>query len=169
VSLCSQALQNLIEVLDTDLLAQAAKAVAAADCLHFFSAGGSVRIAQHAAFKLTRMGYLSVAYTDPYTQSAQAALLGPQSVALGLSYTGSTKTVIDALATAQESGAMTVCLTNFAGTPLSKVSDIALITGAPGGILAANSAPARVAQFAVLDAMCALIPPRSGGRAANVA
>ena len=44
-----------------------------------------------------------------------------------------------------------------------------LITGAPGGILAANSAPARVAQFAVLDAICALIPPREGGREATAA
>jgi len=169
VTLCSQALQNVMAVLDVDSLARAAAAITSADCLHFFAAGGSMRIAQHAAFKLMRMGYLSVAHSDPYAQSAQAALLGPQSVAMGFSYTGSTKAVVDALATARENGAKTICLTNFAGTPITEVVDLALITGAPGGILGANSAPARVAQFAVLDALCALLPSREGGHKATAA
>jgi DNA-binding MurR/RpiR family transcriptional regulator len=169
VALCSQALQNLVAVLDVSELARAAEAISAADSLHFFSAGGSMRVAQHAAFKLMRMGYLAVAHSDPYAQSAQAALIEAGAVAVGLSFTGSTKAVVDALAVAKGSGATTICLTNFAGTPITAVSDIQLITGAPGGLLAANSAPARVAQFAVLDAICALIPPREGGREAVAA
>jgi DNA-binding MurR/RpiR family transcriptional regulator len=169
VALCSQALQNLVAVLDVNELARAAKVILAADRLHFFSAGGSMRVAQHAAFKLMRMGYLSIAHSDPYAQTAQASLIGADEVAIGLSFTGSTKAVIDALAVAKESGATTICLTNFASTPITQVSDIKLITGAPGGILAANSAPARAAQFAVLDAVCALIPPREGGQEATTA
>jgi DNA-binding MurR/RpiR family transcriptional regulator len=155
--------------LDVNELARAAKVILAADRLHFFSAGGSMRVAQHAAFKLMRMGYLSIAHSDPYAQTAQASLIGADEVAIGLSFTGSTKAVIDALAVAKESGATTICLTNFASTPITQVSDIKLITGAPGGILAANSAPARAAQFAVLDAVCALIPPREGGQEATTA
>jgi DNA-binding MurR/RpiR family transcriptional regulator len=169
VALCSQALQNLVAVLDVNELARAAEAISAADCLHFFSAGGSMRVAQHAAFKLMRMGYLSMAVCDPIAQMAQASLTGAKAVAIGLSFTGSSKAVVDALAVARDSGATTICLTNFAGTPITQVSDIKLITGAPGGLLAANSAPARVAQFAVLDAVCALIAPREGGREAAAA
>jgi len=169
VTLSSQALQNLKSVLDLNELARAADAISAAECLHFFSLGGSMRVAQHAAFKLMRMGYLSLAYSDPNAQMAEASLIGQDSVAIGLSFTGSTRLVVDALAVARESGSTTICLTNFAGTPITEVSDIRLITGAPGGLLAANSAPARVAQFAVLDAICALIPPRDGGREANEA
>jgi DNA-binding MurR/RpiR family transcriptional regulator len=169
VALCSQALQNLVTVLDINELARAAEAISAAECLHFFSAGGSMRVAQHAAFKLMRMGYLSIAHSDPLTQMAQASLIGAGEVAMGLSFTGSTKAVVDALAVVRENRATTICLTNFTGTPITGVSDIKLITGAPGGILAANSAPARVAQFAVLDAICALITPREGGREAIAA
>ena len=169
VALCSQALQNLVELLDVTELDRAAKAISAADCLHFFSAAGSMRVAQHAALKLMRMGYLSITHTDPTAQMAQASLTGEETVAIGISFTGSTKAVIDALAVAKESGATTICLTNFTGTPITHISDIRLITGAPGGLLAANSAPARVAQFAVLDAVCALINPREGGQAATVA
>lgn len=169
VALCSQALQNLLSVLDLGELARAAEAIAGADCLHFFSVGGSMRVAQHAAFKLMRMGYLAVAYSDPYAQMAQASLLGPGAVAVGLSFTGSTREVVDALAVAQGNGATTICLTNFAGTPITQAADIMLITGAPGGLLAANSAPARIAQFVVLDTLCALVPPREGGKSASVA
>lgn len=168
-ALCSQALQNLVTVLDVDELVRAAEAIAAGHCLHFFAAGGSMRVAQHAAFKLMRMGYLSIAQSDRYAQSAQASLVDTRSVAMGISFTGSTKAVVDALAAARESGATTICLTNFAGTPITEVVHIRLITGAPGGVLAANSAPTRVAQFAVLDAICALIPPREGGQEAAAA
>lgn len=166
VAFCSQALQNLLEVLDPDELGRAAKAVEAADCVHFFAAGGSMRVAQNAAFKLIRMGYLAFSEADSLVQMAQASLTGSRSVAVAVSFTGATKQVVDALGVARESGATTVCLTNFAGTPVTKIADIQLITGAPGGILAANSAPARTAQFAVLDALFALIPPRDGGEEA---
>ena len=169
VGLCSQALQNLIAVLDLRELERAAKAISNADCIHFLSLGGSMRVAQHAAFKLMRMGYLAVAYSDPNAQMAQASLIRPQSVAVGISFTGSTRVTVDALAVARENGVTTSCLTHFAGTPITEVSDIKLILGAPGGLLAANSAPARVAQFAVLDAICAMIPPRGGGRNASEA
>lgn len=169
VALCMQALRHLTSVVDTNELERAAKVISAAICVHFFAAGGSVRVAQHAAFKLMRMGYMSVAYSDPYTQKGQASLIAATDVAIGISYTGSTKSVIDALSVAKENGATTVCITNFTGTPLMDVADIKLATGAPGGVLAANSAPARVAQFAVLDTLCAMIGPREGGREASAA
>jgi len=163
ITLCSQALQSLISVLDTDELARAADAIGNADAIHFFAAGGSVRVAQHTIFKLMRMGYLAIGYPEFYTQMAQTSILTHKSVAFGISFTGSTKTVCDALSAAGEAGATTICLTNFAGTPLTLLSEIKLITGAPGGVLAANSAQARVAQFVVLDALFSLIPMRTTG------
>jgi RpiR family carbohydrate utilization transcriptional regulator len=161
ITLCSQALQSLISVLDTDELARAAEAISNADAIHFFAAGGSVRVAQHTLFKLMRMGYLAIGYPEFYTQMAQTSILTPESVAFGISFTGSTKSVCDAMSAAGEAGATTICLTNFAGTPLTLLSEIKLITGAPGGVLAANSAQARVAQFVVLDTLFSLIPMRS--------
>jgi len=162
VSLCSQALQSLTDVLDLDELARAAKVIEDADVIHFFSAGGSIRIAQHASFKLTRMGYLAIAQAEPFAQMAQASLVGPKSVAFGISYTGATKSVCDALSVTRAGGSTSICLTNFAGTPLTQCADIKLITGAPGGVLAANSAQSRVSQLAVLDTLAALIPMRNG-------
>lgn len=163
VSLCSQALQSLTVVLDINDLSRAANEMEKADSIHFFSAGGSIRISQHAAFKLMRMGYLSIAYSEPFTQMAQASLIGKNAVAFGISYTGSTKSICDALSVARDRGVVSICLTNFAGTQITECADIKLITGAPGGVLAANSAQSRVSQLAVLDTLCALIPLRNGG------
>ena len=108
-----------------------------------------------------RMGYLAIAQPEPFAQMAQASLVGAQSVAIGISYTGSTKSVCDALSVAHDSGAITICLTNFAGTQITECASIQLITGAPGGVLAANSAQSRAAQLAVLDTLFALIPLRN--------
>ena len=163
VTLCTQALQSLVAVLDTNELAKAADIIKNADAIHFFAAGGSIRVAQHAVFKLMRMGYLAISYSELFTQMAQTSLLTSQSVAFGISYTGSTKSICDAMATAKEAGAHAICLTNFAGTPITLYSDLKLITGAPGGVLAANSAQARVAQFVVLDTLFSLIPIRNSG------
>jgi RpiR family transcriptional regulator, carbohydrate utilization regulator len=163
VNLCSQTLQSLMSVLDPNELARAAEVINNTDAVHFFSAGGSIRVAQHAVFKLLRMGYLAIGYSEQFTQMAQTSVLTPKSVAFGISFTGSTKSVCDALAAATEAGAHTIGLTNFAGTPMTGYADIKLITGAPGGLLAANSAHARVAQFVVLDALFSLVSIRNGG------
>lgn len=162
VALCTQALQALISVLDANELTRAAAAIEGCQMVHFFATGGSIRIAQHASFKLMRMGYLSIAIAEPFSQMAQATLTAPNSVAFGISYTGATKSVCDALSIARSNGARTICLTNFAGTAITQCCEIKLITGAPGGVLAANSAQSRAAQFAVLDALLALLPVRKG-------
>ena len=167
VALCSQALQSVMAVLDTDELARAADVMSKADVIHFFAAGGSVRVAQHAIFKLMRMGYLAIGYSEYFAQMAQTSVLTPQSVAFGISFTGATKSVCDAMAAASDAGAHTIGLTNFAGTPIMSCSNIKLVTGAPGGVLAANSAQTRVAQFVVLDTLFSLIPIRSVGRAVS--
>ena len=161
VSLCSQTLQMLTTALDIEELGRAAKALEASTCIHFFAAGGSIRVAQHATFKLMRLGYLSFAEAEPFAQMAQASVVGSGSVAFGISFTGATKSVIDALAVTKENGAVVICLTSFSGTPITNLADICLITPSPGGVLAANSAQTRVAQFAVLDALFALITPHS--------
>ena len=160
VSLCSQALQMLTTAIDIEELGRAADALEKSTCIHFFAAGGSIRVAQHAAFKLLRLGYPAYAQSEPFSQIAQASIVQSGSVAFGISFTGSTKSVVDALAAAKENGAIVICLTNFAGTQVTELSDIRLITPAPGGILAANSAQTRVAQFAILDALLTLIAPR---------
>jgi DNA-binding MurR/RpiR family transcriptional regulator len=161
VTVCSQALQSLKAVLDVNELDRAARLMEKAEIIHFFAAGGSTRVAQHAVFKLMRMGYLSISHEEPFAQMAQASLVGPHSVAFGISFTGATKGICEVLAVARESGAPTICLTNFAGTQITECAEIRLITGSPGGVLAANSAQARVAQFAVLDSLFALMRLRN--------
>ena len=161
IFVCSQALQSLAAVLDVNELDRAAGLMQNAETIHFFAAGGSTRVAQHAVFKLMRMGYLAIASEEPFAQMAQASLVGSRSVAFAISYTGATKSVCEALAIASELGATTICLTNFAGTQITECSDVRLITGAPGGVLAANSAQARIAQFAALDTLFAIMRPRN--------
>jgi DNA-binding MurR/RpiR family transcriptional regulator len=160
VSLCMKALQSLVAALDINDLKRAVDAIQSSHCINFFSAGGSIRIAEHTVFKLLRMGYMAVAQAEPFSQMAQASLVGKESVAFGISYTGATKSVNDALAVAKESGAKVICLTNFSGTEITEIADICLITASPGGLLAANAAQTRVAQFAVLDTLLTLLPTR---------
>ena len=60
-----------------------------------------------------RMGYLAIGYSEYFAQMAQTSVLTSQSVAFGISFTGATKSVCDAMAAAGEAGAHTICLTRF--------------------------------------------------------
>lgn len=148
-----EALQQTITTLDPEAFQQAVLAIRQARLTYFFGSGGSAHIAKEATLKFLRMRQRAVAYDDYFSQILGASLLEPGDVAVGLSYTGATRDTVEFLKAAQEAGAATVVITNFAGSPITKVADISLISSAPTGILGGEAGPARIAQLMVLDAI----------------
>ena len=124
VNLSITALNDTLAVLDPGEFARAVDAVVNSRRLHFFGAGGSAYIAQEAALKFLRLSITATSFIDRFSQVTSAALLGPGDVAIGLSYTGVTKEVVEALAIARQAGATTVCVTNFDRSPITQVADI---------------------------------------------
>ena len=61
-------------------------------------------------------------YTEP-------ALLGPQTLVVGISTTGSTQAACDALAFARQSGSPTLAITAHAGSPITHPAGLTLLTG----------------------------------------
>ena len=80
--------------------------------------------------KLHRIGLISFIATDLQSALTSAALLGPGDVALGISHTGTTTDVVDALRVARRQGAMTIAVTNYARSPITAEADLILVTAA---------------------------------------
>ena len=157
VNLSVSALHDTLAVLDPGEFGRAVEAVINARRLHFFGAGGSAYIAQEAALKFLRLSVPAVSFIDRFSQVTSAALLGAGDVALGLSYTGVTKEVVEALTTARQTGATTICITNFDRSPITQAADIKLLTAATPTLLAGESGQSRVAQLAIIDALGAAV------------
>ena len=102
-----QALQDTAQTLSEESLAEAVQALVAASEIHFYGLGASGLVAQDAEQKFARIGLPARSFVDAHMQLTRAALLKPGDVAVGISYSGETIEVAQAIALAKESGAVT--------------------------------------------------------------
>jgi len=145
------ALEKTKSVLNPEKLEAAAKAVMNAKRILILGLGNSASVAADAQHKFLRAGLNSVVYSDNHMQAIAASHLHVGDVALGISHSGSSVDVVEALKLAKSSGAMTISITNYGSSPIVKASDIVLYTNAEETkhtILAMSS---RIAQLAIID------------------
>ncbi len=82
-----------------------------------------------------------------------AALLGESDVAIGISHTGTTVEVVEALEEAAKHGATTVAVTNFPRSPLARTADLVLTTAARETTYRSGAMSCRIAQLTVIDCL----------------
>ena len=160
-------LERTKKVLKPASLALAAEKILGANKIISIGLGNSASVAVDMSHKFLRAGCNAVAYTDNHMQAIAASHLSDGDVAIGVSHSGSSKDIVDALRIAKERGAATICLTNYGKSPILKVSDIVLQTVADEtqySILALNS---RIAQLAIVDALYSYIVFKKGAEATD--
>ena len=146
-------LKNTESVLDPERLDAAAKAILDADRIVIFGLGNSAAIAQDVAHKFLRLGLSAQSCCDNHMQAIVASHLKRGSVAIGISHSGESRDVVEALSLCKICGATTICVTNYGSAPIVNVSDISLFTKADEtkhSILALSS---RIAQLAIFDSI----------------
>lgn len=146
-------LERTKSALDRENLEKAAKAILSADIVAVYGLGNSAAVAIDAQHKFLRAGCNAFAYSDNHMQAINASHLKKGDVAIGISHSGSSKDVVEALKIAREKGAITICVTNEGKSPILKHSDIVLFTASNEtrhSILGLNS---RIAQLAIIDSL----------------
>ena len=141
------------KALDPDALAVAADAICKAGKIALFGLGNSASVALDASHKFIRAGLNATACSDNHMQMIVASHLAERDVAIGVSHSGSSKDIVEALKVAKEHGATTIAITNVGKSPIDKVSDVVLHTSSAEteySILALNS---RIAQLAIVDTL----------------
>lgn len=149
----SVALWNTESVLNPAALDKVAQKIMTARRIAIFGLGNSAAIAQDAAHKLLRLGLNAQACCDNHMQAIISSHLDRESVAIGISHSGASRDIIDALRLSKIGSAFTVCITNYHDSPIVEASDIALYTKSDEtqhSILAMSS---RIAQLAIFDAI----------------
>ncbi len=149
----AQALRDTIEVLQDDQLERAVNAIAKARKLDIYGVGGSGSLALDAYHKFLKLGIPTVAISDGDMMAMSSTTLGAEDVALGISHTGASRDVTDALEHAKENGACTICITHRSTSPITKFADIRLYTAAKTTAFRSEAGSSRIAQLTIIDTL----------------
>lgn len=147
------ALEKTKQSLNHEAFLSAAQSIKNANKVLVFGLGNSASIALDASHKFMRAGINSVSYSDNHMQVIAASQLTEKDVVIGISHSGSSKDIVEALAIAKEHGAVTIAITNEGKSPILKAADVVLATAAEEtkhNLLALSS---RIAQLSIIDTL----------------
>ncbi len=147
------ALQDTVQVLSNQALQAAVKMITQAGEINFYGMGASGIVALDAEQKFSRIGLRANAFADGHMQLTRASLLMPGDVAIGISYSGTTREIVKALQTAASAGASTIAITNYSTSAIVEVADLVLLTASHENILRSGAISSRIVQLSVIDAL----------------
>ena len=157
----ARAIEETGAALDLAQLAAAVTAVAGARRVDIYGTGASALVGQDLQLKLHRIGLVAFVWSQYHQALTAAALVGPGDVAIGISHTGMTAEVVDALRVALERGATTIGVTNFAGSAIAQQAMLVLTTAAREPTFRSGAMSSRIAQLAVVDCLFTGVAQRS--------
>ncbi len=147
-----QALVDTQRVLNLKVLEEVVAVIFCARRVDIYAMGGASIAARELHFKLMQLGISANAFLDSQMQVMSAASLTPEDVGIGISHLGVQRHVVEALKLASQSGATTIALTSYPGSPVAEAADIVLYTAALATV-AYDSPSVRNAQLAVVDVL----------------
>jgi len=145
-------------MLDAHRLELAVEALRKARRIIFVGVGGAAAICDEAAHMFMKAGFDAMSYRDGYTQTIVAATLKPDDVMVGISHTGTTETVADALLLARGTGATAIAITSSTASDVAKAADVVLTAGSAGQKLVPLQGvfrEGRVSKFFLIDILYA--------------
>ena len=144
-------LEKTKQAIDVNSLEKCCSAILSSNNILVFGLGNSASVAMDASHKIFRLGLNSHAYTDNHMQSIAAAHTTPDSVVIGISHSGQSRDILQAMQLAQQNGATTIAITNFGKSPIDKVSDIILHTVSDETNYRILGLSSRISQLAIID------------------
>ena len=149
-------LEDTLKNLSVLELMRAAKTISDSGTVLLLAAENSSTVAEDLASKLIYLGINAVYYQDIYRQNMMAGDLTEKDTAIGISYTGLSRSTVKALQNAKAAGAGTISLTNYEDSAINRYADIILCTGTEQYIYS-NALYSRCGQLAIVDMLYACI------------
>ncbi|MBE5732970.1 MAG: MurR/RpiR family transcriptional regulator [Clostridiales bacterium] len=140
---------NMIDMKNAEMIAKVLKN---ANRLFLFGVGTSSVIVIDAQYRFSQLGLNVTGCTDALFMNVTAINMKEGDVAVGISHSGRTKAVVDALARAKEAGAITVAITSFQHAPLAQHADYSVCVFADEENYPVEAVSARMAHMCLIDA-----------------
>lgn len=160
----SLSIQETQKIINQKALESAVDALVTARRILFLGVGGAASICMEAMHLFNKAGRHSDAISDDYSQAICASTLKPGDVIVGVSHTGQTQSVANALSLASEGGFPTIALTSDQRSPVAQAADMALTTWKTGDIqipLFGDFLEGRICQLFLIDLLYLMVLMRS--------
>lgn len=144
-------LEKTKKAIDGGNLDRCCQAILASNNILVFGLGNSASVAMDASHKIFRLGLNAHAYTDNHLQAIASAHTDGQSVVIGISHSGQSKDIVQAMQIAKQNGATTIAITNLGKSAIDKVSDVILHTVSDETNYRILGLSSRIAQLAIID------------------
>ncbi|GIN69971.1 N-acetylmannosamine kinase [Bacillus sp. J14TS2] len=158
-------IQNTLKTIQQSEFEQAGKEIIQSNKLYLFGVGASGLMAQQAQYRFMRIGFNAESATDSHIIAMNSALAKKGEVIIGISTSGSTKDLVDALKIAKENGAFIICITKHFKSPITKFGDIVLLTSTKESPLHGGAFSSSISQMHVLDILTRYIEIQEKDRA----
>jgi len=136
-------------------LERAVEAIGKADVIAIYCSGSSIVAGQNAKSRFYRVGKRCLLYSDSTEQNISASLLDGRSVAIGITSSGRTKSVVNAMKIAQEAGATTICITDSPASPIVNFSNIRFFSSSIYSSFLEDSMTSRMPHILIVDILYA--------------
>lgn len=148
--------------LDETALLDAVDLLEKANRIEFFGHGASAIVAQDAQQKFPLFGTPCGAQLDTHQQIMAASMLVKGDVAVVISNTGATRSILEVARLAREQGAQVIAITGSSDTPLLNYCDVALIVETLDNTNLYTPTISRIAALVVIDILSTSVALRRG-------
>lgn len=146
-------LKSTYQMIDFSKIDEISKKIVSSQRIFIFGVGTSSVVADDAAYRFSQLGIQAYAYTDILQMNVMANNMKKGDVAFGISHSGRTKVVVDAMRSAKQAGATTIALTSFTKSLLYTESDYSISVYADEKNYPVEAVSARIAHMCVIDAL----------------
>lgn len=160
-----KALQDTLSGIDRGVFAAVVDLLSTASTIHIYGVGTSAGLVGELQHRLMILGFRVHGYMDVVAMRLSTMNLRPGDVAVGISHSGRTIPIVDALKLSAASGASTVCLTSYSTSPITRVCDHILTVFCDETQYPIEASTARIAQTVVVDGLVAALSARNYDRA----
>jgi len=139
------------KILNEEAFAKSIEVLHKARRVVILAVSGSEAVAKDAEFKFNRLGIDATAYSYPHDQYLACSRLQKDEAVLAISYSGETKSIIQALTLAKETNAKIVGITKYGENSISKLCDLNIHHSNVGKGTTTYSTRSRLVQLNVID------------------
>lgn len=153
-------LRDTAEALDREVFEQLVDAMDKANTVYIYGIGTSAMIAELFQFRLMKIGKSTFCVTDVPIMKISTLNIQKGDVAIGISNSGRTVAVLEALKLAKEHGAFTACLTSYPDSLITEICDYPLVIATDEIQYPIEAVSACIAHISVLDSIAISLSAR---------
>ncbi len=144
-------LKDTLSLINNNTLDECINLISYSKHIEFIGIGYSNLTAQDAKYKFLRIGKSVAAHSDPHLFKMLSSISNKNDLIVGISQSGETKEVVDALKNAKKRGTKTIAITNNDNTEITKYADYILINGFKDKIFETGSFSERISQLFIIE------------------